>query len=78
MIDDLLQSISKLSEDVTDLQASNRHLYDLITSTEMEVDCVHFRLSRLRQNICKLDHKFDTVVKLWKNKETSLIAKRVI
>ena len=78
MIDDLLQSISKLSEDVKELQSNSRHLYDLITNTEMNMERVNFKLLRLRQDIFILDQKFVRVVKLWEIRENKFIAKKAI
>ncbi|MBM7601924.1 hypothetical protein JOC34_004354 [Virgibacillus halotolerans] len=78
MIDDLLQSISKLSEDVKELQSNSRHLYDLIANTEMNMERVNFKLLRLRQDIFILDQKFVRVVKLWEIRENKFIAKKAI
>lgn len=78
MIDDLLQSISKLSEDVKELQSNSRHLYDLITNTEMNMERVNFKLLRLRQDIFILDQQFVRVVKLWEIRENKFIAKKAI
>ncbi len=74
MVDDLLQSISKLSEDVSELQSNSRHLYDLFTNTEMNMERVNFRLLRLRQDVFMVDQKFVRVVKLWEMKENNIIA----
>lgn len=78
MIEDLLQSIIKLSDEVKDIQANSHHLYDLITNTEMSVNRVGFNLLCLEQNIFDLNRRFIMVVELWKTKEIRLITKRAV
>lgn len=78
MIDDLLQSIIKLSDEVKDIQKNSHHLYDLITNTEMNVNRVSFNILRLQQDIFHLDQKFTMVVELWKTRENRLTTQKAV
>lgn len=78
MMEDLLDTIIKLSDEIIEIQANSSHLRDLIIDTEMKINRVNFNLLGLQQNIFNIDQKFMMVIDLWRTREDKLITKKAV
>ena len=77
-MEDLLDTIIKLSDEIIEIQANSSHLRDLIIDTEMKINRVNFNLLGLQQNIFNIDQKFMMVIDLWRTREDKLITKKAV
>lgn len=78
MMEDLLDTIIKLSDEIIEIQANSSHLRDLIIDTEMKINRVNFNLLGLQQNIFNIDQKFMMVIDLWRTREDKIITKKAV
>lgn len=78
MMEDLLDTIIKLSDDLKELKVNSNHLYDLIIDTEMSVNNVNFNLRRLQHDTFIIEQKFIMVIDLWRMREDNLITQKAV
>lgn len=78
MIEDLLQSITILSDELKDAQINAYHTRELIIKLELKMNYAGFKLLWLQQDIFQINRKFNLVVDFWAIRKDKLIPEKAV
>lgn len=78
MIEDLLQSITALSDELKDAQINAYHTQELIKDLEYKMNYAGFRVLWLQQDIFQINRKFILVVDFWRTRKDTLVSYKAV
>ncbi len=71
MMEDLLRSVTKLLEEINELQTKSKQMDELFLSLEIRANNIELTLNGLQQNVVRLDQRIATVVERQLEKSTN-------
>ncbi len=71
MMEDLLQSVTKLLDEINELQTNSKQMDELFLSLEIRANNIELTLNGLQQNVVRLDQRIATVVERQLEKSTN-------
>lgn len=71
MMEDLLRSVTKLLEEINELQTKSKQMDELFLSLEIRTNNIELTLNGLQQNVVRLDQRIATVVERQLEKSTN-------
>lgn len=71
MMEDLLRNVTKLLEEINELQTKSKQMDELFLSLEIRANNIELTLNGLQQNVVRLDQRIATVVERQLEKSTN-------